>query len=99
MNTTAGNTAMHCAHCGRPCAAAIWIGTLPYHEECTHGPSWQQQQYLHPTFYPPSRNFTVPHVPLQEEDVRRIVREELAARDKTQNEELSRRPPAGGRLE
>jgi hypothetical protein len=77
MNTTSGTAPMCCAHCGRPCAAAVWIGSLPYHEECTHGPSWQQAQYAPNYFFPP-KEYTVPYLPLTADDVRRIAREEIA---------------------
>jgi hypothetical protein len=84
MNTTAGNTAMHCAHCGRPCASAVWIGSLPYHQECMRGPGYQADVCR---LYPPHPDWhhRAPAHDLTENDVRRIVREELAARDKTPN--------------
>lgn len=34
-------TIQTCMYCGRPVVNAIYIATLPYHVECTHGPSWQ----------------------------------------------------------
>lgn len=68
---------MSCAHCGRPIGnAAVWLGQFVYHEECTRGPAWTQQQYLHPSYCGP-REFTNPAPALTERDVRRIVREEL----------------------
>lgn len=49
---------MVCKYCKRPIGGtATYIGTWPYHYECTRGPV----------------------APLTEEDVRRLVREELAA--------------------
>ena len=58
---------MICAHCGRPAASLVWIGSHGYHEECTRGPGHQPPSYWHPY-----------HPGLTEADVRRIVREELA---------------------
>lgn len=55
--------AMTCGHCGRPMASAVWINGQGYHPECTHGPGFQM-----PTFT---------QSPLTEEDIRRIVREEI----------------------
>lgn len=52
-----------CGHCGRPVASAMWIGDLPYHLECTQPPDSQ------------TRTFQT--APLTEEQVRRIVRDEL----------------------
>jgi hypothetical protein len=72
-----------CAHCGRPVASGVWIGQFMYHEECAHGPSWQQQQYLHPSWYAP-REQQGPVAPLTVEDVRRIVREELSTNQSTE---------------
>lgn len=67
---------MHCAHCGRPGAALVWIGSLPYHEECTRGPGYQAAVYR---LYPPHPDWQhcAPAPSLTEVDVRRIVREEL----------------------
>jgi len=62
-----------CQHCGRPIGGvAKCLGGLPYHPECTHGPSY-------PTHYEMTRTPTTtwPST-LTEDDVRRIVREELA---------------------
>lgn len=65
MNMTAAGTGgMRCAHCGRPMAASVWLGSLPYHPECTRGPV-----LAGPAAYGPT--------PLTDEDVRRIVIEEL----------------------
>ena len=70
-----GNTtgAMLCAYCGRPAATLIWIGGAGYHEECTRGPGFQA-----PTYQPlPPAPGCIPRQQLTEEDVRRIVRDEL----------------------
>lgn len=62
-----------CGYCGKPVIDAItWHAGTPYHSECTHGPGY-------PTHYVMTRTPT-PTWPstLTEDDVRRIVREELA---------------------
>lgn len=64
---------IHCTFCGRPIRLlAIQIGNGMYHEECTHGPG-----YIAPTFAP---------IPLSADDVRRLVREELARLARNQSE-------------
>jgi hypothetical protein len=60
---------MLCQHCQRPAASGVWIGSAFYHEECTRGPS-----YL-PGYY--NAMGCTPYVPLTEDRVRQIVREEL----------------------
>lgn len=71
MNT-AGTGAMHCAHCGRPAATLVWIGGMGYHLECTRGPGG-------PATYAPPPPLPVRHytVPMDDERVRQIVRDEL----------------------
>lgn len=63
-----------CGHCGRPMQAGVWIGGRMYHYECTHGPGG-------PLRYEPmpSASGALPAPALAEADVRRIVREEIAA--------------------
>jgi hypothetical protein len=70
------NTAVAlCQHCGRPVGeVATWIGGLPYHPECTHGPGYLTHYAPSPVDRPGCR----PTPMLTEDDVRRIVREELA---------------------
>lgn len=64
---------MLCAYCGRPAATLVWVGGAGYHEECTRGPGFQA-----PTYQPLPPVFgCAPLKALTEEDVRRIVREEL----------------------
>jgi hypothetical protein len=49
---------------------ATWIGSLPFHPECTRGPGYQEQR-----FEPlPTRHYTAP---MDDERVRQIVRDEL----------------------
>lgn len=69
---------MHCAHCGRPASTLVWLNGMGYHPECTHGPDYKEPTYqLNPvaqlgsTFVPAVRW-------VSEDEVRRIVREELA---------------------
>lgn len=69
-----GTFTWKCVHCGRPMAAAVASGGGMYHEECLHGPGWQQPHYA-PL---PSNPGCAPLAPLTEDDVRRIVREEIA---------------------
>ena len=72
MNT-AGTGAMICMHCGRPMLTSVMVGGLLYHEECTRGPGWQHPTYTPPPPLPP-RHYTVP---MDDERVRQIVRDEL----------------------
>ena len=73
MSTT-GQTTPLCGYCGRPVIGlAVWDAGRAYHAECTHGPSG------------PMRYVPVPQAPgcvplrqLTEEDVRKIIRDELA---------------------
>lgn len=63
-----------CGYCGRPVIDfAVWHGGVPYHGECTHGPSG-------PLRYAqmPAQPGCTPIRQLTEDDVRRIVREEIA---------------------
>ena len=72
---TGTDTTPICGHCGRPVLIqAMWHGGVPYHYECTRGPGA-------PLTYaplPPDPEGCRPAKMLTEEDVRRIVREELA---------------------
>lgn len=63
---------VHCAHCNGPIGGnAVWLGSFPYHEECTRGPTYHANYY---------RDMgCMPYVPLTEDRVRQIVREELRA--------------------
>lgn len=62
--SVSNRTAALCQYCGRPIGGvATWLGGMPYHPECTHGPGYPTH-YQAPT--------------LSVDDVRRIVREELA---------------------
>ena len=60
-----------CDMCGKPTERPLWLDGLPYHSGCANGPGG------------PLRNETITATaqakPLTEEDVRRIVREEMAA--------------------
>lgn len=71
MNTAVPG-AMHCAHCGRPAATLVWIGGMGYHLECTHGPGGPATYGTPPPL--PVRHYTVP---MDDERVRQIVRDEL----------------------
>ena len=70
MEQGTGLGGMICGHCGRPMAAGVSISGRMYHQECTHGPGWQAQPFqpLPPQHY---------SVPLSDERVRQIVRDEL----------------------
>jgi len=61
-----------CGYCGRPCGACIWLNGNPYHEECTHGPDYKPQYYGGNV-----QDWAKGVAPLTENDVRRIVREEI----------------------
>jgi hypothetical protein len=64
---------MICQYCQRPIAGlATHIGHLAYHPECTHGPNY-------PTHYAPMPPVPgcVPWRAISEDDVRRIVRDEM----------------------
>jgi hypothetical protein len=72
----------NCAHCGRVIDGALrWVGGVPYHHECV-GPQPNDYVPAPLTIYyspmQPQPGCYVP-APLTEADVRRIVREELAA--------------------
>jgi len=72
-----GMTSFTCGFCGRPCASFVWLGGVPYHEECTRGPGYQPRTYG--TGYglgPPSQG-CIPIPTMTEERVRKIVREEI----------------------
>ena len=61
-----------CGHCGRPVIThAVYYGGMAYHPECTRG----QMYYAH---MPVDRPGCTPATQLTADDVRRIVREELA---------------------
>ena len=55
-----------CGYCGRPCGVFVMLNNVPYHEECTHGPSYQRQV-----------DAPRPTVILTENRVREIVRQEM----------------------
>jgi len=78
---------VHCSHCGRPIAnEAVYLGGYAYHPECTRGPSYPATfQHLPPNPPPTHHLWHMPVAPprLTEEDVRRIVREELTRRGDT----------------
>lgn len=77
-----------CQHCGRPIGGvATWLGGLPYHPECTHGPSYPTHYAPLPAEHPGCR----PTPALTEDDVRRIVRDEL-----THNNQGNRTNPRSG---
>lgn len=61
-----------CGYCGRPAPVAVMYDGIPYHAECTRSPQLQYAAYPFP--HEPG---CVPLRQLTEEDVRRIVREEL----------------------
>jgi hypothetical protein len=63
---------MLCNHCGRPVASGVWIGSGLYHDECTRGPGYS------PNYY--GSMGCTPFVPLTEDRVRQIVREEIERR-------------------
>ena len=64
MNTT-GKTMPLCGYCGRPAIGfVIYHFGIAYHEECIRSPDYGKQAYQIP--------------PLSAEQVRQIVREELA---------------------
>ena len=99
MSTT-GQTTPLCGYCGRPVIGlAVWDAGRAYHAECTHGPGG------------PLRYAPMPQAPgctplrqLTEEDVREIVREELALKtpnDRVEGRDaaLSRRVPSHDGLE
>jgi len=65
-------TAFTCGYCGRPCASFVWLGDVPYHEECTHGPDYRRSYYGGNV-----SDWAKGVAPLSEQDVRRIVREEI----------------------
>ena len=66
---------MYCAYCTRPIGVAVWIASLPYHEECTHGPGYQAPRYAPLPIMPGA----VEVRPMTEAEVRRIVAEEFNA--------------------
>ena len=74
-STTGSSSEMRCAFCTRPMGFAVWIGSLPYHEECTHGPGYQAPRYA-PL---PVMRGAMEVRPVTEVEVRRIVAEELNA--------------------
>lgn len=78
-------TTPYCGYCGRPVIGhAVYCGGLAYHPECTRGPGAQQYAPM------PAMPGCTPVTPLTAEDVRRIVREELA------NDEAHRKDAVGG---
>ena len=71
--TCSGTTPL-CGYCGRPVIDfAVWHAGVPYHGECTRGPR-EQLRYV-PM---PAQPGCTPLRQLTEDDVRRIVREEIA---------------------
>lgn len=77
MSIDHGTGAMLCAHCKRPMAQAVWLNGWPYHLECTRGPGYQTHYQM--DF---KDGGCTSLAMLTEQDVRRIVREELAERNK-----------------
>jgi hypothetical protein len=72
---------MVCQHCKRPIGgAATYIGTWPYHYECTRGPG-APLTYSPMEATPGARPVNL----LTEQDVRRIVREELRVQQPNTN--------------
>ena len=69
-------TPMLCRHCEKPMARSVWVGDFPYHPKCVRGPDYQIQTDRP---LPPNRPNCVPATPLNEADIRRIVREEIDA--------------------
>lgn len=64
-----------CGYCGRPVIGmAVWGAGRAYHAECTRGPNWHQTYA--PTPLPHGQARVLQQ--LTEDDVRRIVREEIA---------------------
>lgn len=62
---------MNCGYCGRPMVTMVYVGDCAYHPECVRGPG-----YAPPSMVPMFPGaLPLPH--LTENDVRRIVREEL----------------------
>jgi len=73
--SASNGTVATCQHCGRPIGGvATWLGGLPYHPECTHGPGY----LTHYAPLAPEHEGCKPSHQITENDVRRIVREELA---------------------
>lgn len=69
---TSTGTLPMCLHCGRPITGQIvYAGNGAYHWECTQPPGQQSYQPM------PNQFGAIPVPTLTEEDVRRIVREEL----------------------
>lgn len=67
-----GMTTPICGHCLRPVVGpAVYHGGAAYHPECTRGP-------MHYAQMPADRPGCAPATQLTADDVRRIVREELA---------------------
>ena len=67
------NTGMTCMHCGRPILVDVaYIGNCNYHLECARPP---EQPFRYEPM--PPHPGAQPLIPLTEDDVRRIVREEL----------------------
>ena len=72
--TCSGTTPL-CGYCGRPVIGmAVWDAGRAYHAECTRGPSWHQTYASIPSPHGQARALRQ----LSEDDVRRIVREEMA---------------------
>ena len=67
---------MVCGYCGRPIASeAKWLGGTPYHSACTESPGYDPGTIR---FYPPGQLPIPTFTPaMTEDDVRRIVREEI----------------------
>ena len=70
------SSGVRCAFCARPTVTAVWIASLPYHEECTHGPGYQRPMPMYAPITPMSVfSGTKDVTPLTENDVRRIVQQ------------------------
>ena len=63
---------MLCGYCGRPMVAGVQIYGRMYHQECTHEPGFLPLQFEPAPLSP--RHYTVP---MDDERVRQIVRDEL----------------------
>jgi hypothetical protein len=89
--TLGNSTTPVCGHCGRPVLGpAVWSGAVPYHAECTMPP--QTPRYAPMPAWPGCE----PLVPMTEQRVREIVREELAKHNAGLNRPGSRSEAEAG---